>query len=219
MHSIKIISDVSCPWCVIGYKSLQAAIDELGMAAVTDISWKPFELNSTMPREGQNRAEYIQRKYGLNPQQAKANRQQLVDRGLEVGYEFNFPEDGRVYNTFNAHRLIHWAAEFKQQTQLKLAFFDLYFMQAGDPSDDRQLLECVTKTGLDAAAAREVLASDRFKEEVRADQQWNFENGVSAVPFFIFDEKYSINGGQPKDVFMRILKKLPHLNEADKPGA
>jgi len=208
MHTINIVSDVSCPWCIIGYRSLQSALSELGIENSIRINWLPFELNPEMPIEGQNRSEYIQQKYGISEQQAQANRQQLVDRGLELGYEFNFPDNGRVYNTFNAHRLIHWSKSHGLQTELKLALFDLYFKQAGNPSDSNALLACVKSVGLSTAEAQEILESDSLSAEVRADQQRNHQNGISAVPAFIFNNKYLVSGGQPKETFIQVMQEL-----------
>ncbi len=208
MHTIDIISDVSCPWCIIGYRSLQSALAELDAEESVAISWRPFELNPGMPPEGQDRVEHIQQKYGLTEEQSKANRQNLIDRGLSVGYQFNFPEDGRVYNTFNAHRLIHWAKDYDLQTELKLALFDLYFQQAGNPSDDKQLLSCVEKVGLPKDKAQEILQSDRYLKDVRADQQLGQQQGINSVPAFIFNNKYLVSGGQPKEVFMNAIQEL-----------
>lgn len=208
MHTIEIVSDVSCPWCVIGYRALKRAIDELELNESIQINWKPFELNPGMAREGQDRAEHIQQKYGLTSEQGKSNRQNLIDRGRLEGYEFNFPEDGRVYNTFNAHRLIHWAQQHGLQTELKLAFFDLYFQQAGNPSCDDELLACVADVGLPLEQAKKVLISDEFAQQVRAEQQENQRKGISAVPAFIFNNKYLVSGGQVKDSFVNVLQEL-----------
>jgi len=210
MTHIKIVSDVSCPWCVIGYKALHAAISELGIENQVVIEWGPFELNTEMPAEGQDRSEHIQQKYGISAQQALANRQGIVDRGLAEGYQFNFADAGRVYNTFDAHRLLHWAAiqnvqnentGANKQTELKLALFDLYFKHEGNPSDHQQLLRCVEQVGLDSAAAAEVLQGTAFAQEVRAEQALNTQQGISAVPAFIFENKYLVSGGQPKEAF------------------
>jgi len=127
MLKIEIVSDVACPWCIIGYTSLQAAIKELDQPV--DISWRPFELNPSMPLEGQTYADYSRTKYHRTEEQSKANLQNVTQRGLDVGYEFNFTENTRIYNTFDAHRLLYWAKEFDLQTQLKLALFDLNFKQ------------------------------------------------------------------------------------------
>jgi predicted DsbA family dithiol-disulfide isomerase len=208
MHTIDIISDVSCPWCIIGYRSLLSALEQLNAQDSVKISWRPFELNPAMPTQGQDRAEHLQQKYGLTEQQARTNRQNLVDRGLSVGYQFEFPENGRVYNTFNAHRLIHWAEEHNLQTELKLALFDLYFKQAGNPSSDEDLLHCVESVGLDMPQAKVILESDTFAQEVRADQQLTQQQGISSVPAFIFNNKYLVSGGQPKEVFINAIREL-----------
>ena len=213
MHTIDIISDVSCPWCIIGYKSLQSAIKELGNDSDIQLSWRPFELNPQMAVEGQGRAEHIQQKYGLSPAQSKANRQNLIDRGLDVGYEFSFPDAGRVYNTFNAHRLLHWAKDYSLQTELKLTLFDLYFQQGGNPSDENALLACVEEVGLPVSEAREILQSNKYASEVRADEELSQRQGISAVPTFIFDNKYMVSGGQPKETFVNVLKELEKESE------
>jgi len=187
MHTIDIISDVSCPWCIIGYRSLQSALEELDMQDSVNLSWRPFELNPGMSSEGQDRVEHIQQKYGLTKEQGDANRKNLIDRGLSVGYEFNFPDKGRVFNTFDAHRLIHWAKEHGLQTELKLALFDLYFKQAGNPSDESDLLASVEQVGLSRTEAKSILDSDKFVKEVRADQQLGQQQGINSVPAFILN--------------------------------
>lgn len=207
-HTIEIISDVSCPWCVIGYRALEQALNELEAFDEFKLSWRAFELNPNMPPEGQNKDEHLQQKYGLTPQQSKANRQNLIDRGKSVGYDFNFPEEGRVYNTFNAHRLIHWAAEHDLQTELKLAMFDLYFQQGGNPNDDDQLLACVKSVGLSVDNASMILNSNQGEREVRAEQALTQQQGVSAVPAFILDNKYLISGGQPKEAFVNVINEV-----------
>jgi len=206
--SINIISDVSCPWCIIGYRALSLALDELKAHERVDINWLPFELNPTMPSEGQNRNDYIREKYGLTPEQGKANRDNLISRGAELGYAFNFPDDGRVYNTFNAHRLIHWAKEHALQTQLKLALFDLFFQQEGNPSNQQDLLKCVKEVGLDENRATEILEADDYVNEVKQELTFARKNGISSVPAFIFENKYLVSGGQPTEVFINALKEL-----------
>ena len=206
--SIDIISDVSCPWCIIGYRSLSLALDDLDSHDHVDINWLPFELNPNMAPEGQNRNDYIREKYNLSPEQGKANRDTLINRGAELGYQFNFPDDGRVYNTFNAHKLIHWAKKHELQTQLKLALFDLFFQQQGNPSDETDLLRCVKNVGLDTKQAKEILNSDRYNTEVNEALSFAKSNGISSVPAFILNKKYLISGGQPKQVFIQALQQL-----------
>ena len=180
---IDIVSDISCPWCVIGYQSLQSALKEVGMAQQTSLNWLPFELNPDMPKQGQNINEHIQQKYGSTAEQSAANRENIKQRGLDVGYEFNFSDDGRIYNTFDAHRLLHWAKEFDLQTELKLDFFNLYFQQSKDPSSHVTLIECAESVGLDPKLAKDVLDSDRFTQEVRKQQdQSGLEYGGALQP-------------------------------------
>ena len=206
--SIDIISDVSCPWCVIGYKALSAAIEQLDMQNDITLNWLPFELNPGMAPEGQNRNDYIREKYGLTPEQGDANRQNLIDRGAELGYAFNFPAEGRVYNTFNAHRLIHWAKEDGLQTQLKLALFDLFFQQQGNPSSDDDLLACVKTVGLDTERAKQILNSSDYEEQVQKELLFPRQNNINGVPAFIFNRKYLISGGQPIETFVNALSEL-----------
>ena len=213
MSTIEIISDVSCPWCVIGYRSLASAISQLGLEDKVELSWRPFELNPDMGEEGQDRNEHIQQKYGLSEDQALANRQNLIDRGSDNGYEFNFPEDGRVYNTFNAHRLLHWAKEYSLQTELKLELFDLFFQNGGNPSSKEELMRTVEKVGLSVDLASKVIDSDQYAKEVRAEQELSQRQGVSAVPTFIFDNKYMVSGGQPADVFVNVFEQLATESE------
>jgi len=200
-------------WCVIGYQSLQAALHEYksqdeNEQSGAELNWKAFELNPGLPQEGQDLREHLQQKYGASAEQSAANRQNIKDRGADVGYEFNFAENGRIYNTFDAHRLLHWAKQFGLQTELKLAFFDLYFKHQADPSNHDSLLKYVAEVGLDSEAAKQVLDSERYADEVRTEQQQNHQNGISAVPAFIFNDKYLVSGGQPKEVFLNVFAQL-----------
>jgi len=206
MLKIDIVSDVACPWCIIGYSSLQAAINELDQEV--NITWKPFELNPNMPLEGQNYADYARTKYHRTKEQTKANVENVVQRGLDAGYEFNFNEDTRVYNTFDAHRLLYWAKEFDLQTQLKLALFDLNFKRGDNLSSHEALLACVEEVGLDRDTAKDVLTQSSYSDEVRAEIDWAHKNGIHAVPTFIFNDKHVVSGGQPKETFVHFLKQL-----------
>lgn len=205
---IDIVSDVSCPWCIIGYKGLEQALTELQDDIQADISWQPFELNPQMPKEGQEITEHITQKYGISAQQADNNREMIKQRGLDVGYAFGQRGGGRIYNTFDAHRLLHWAESQGKQTELKLALFDLYFKQGGDPSDHQQLLDVVKTLGLDVKAAQDVLESEQFIQEVRAAQQHFQSAGITSVPAVIVNDKHLISGGQPAAVFAQALKQI-----------
>ena len=200
---IKIASDISCPWCIIGYKALQKALDNVDDSITANISWLPFELNPSMPSEGQDIGEHIQEKYGATPEQSAGNRERIKQMGADLGFTFNRGE--RIYNTFDAHRLLHWAETQGKQTELKLALFDMYFTHGGNPSDKDQLITTAIKVGLDQSQARDVLDSTQYTDEVRALEQQNHQNGINAVPAFIINNKYMINGGQPVEIFEKAL--------------
>lgn len=210
---IDIVSDVSCPWCIIGYQGLQKALSELTASIQADIAWHPFELNPAMPPEGQEIVEHITQKYGISIEQSEQNRAAIKQRGLDVGYEFGNRGGGRIYNTFDAHRLLHWAESQGKQTALKLALFDLYFQQSGNPSDHDQLLNVAEKVGLAREAASSVLASEEFANEVRNEQQHYRQMGISSVPAFIINNKYLISGGQPPEMFVKALTDIAQKQE------
>ena len=212
---IDIVSDVSCPWCIIGYKGLEAALIEMNLNDSVDISWKAFELNPGMPEEGQDKREHLQQKYGSSFEQIKVNREALIERGVSVGFTFNYREDSRVYNTFDAHRLIHWAKGFDLQTEMKLKLFDLYFTDDGNPSNTEELLQAVEDVGLDIEKAKTVLESNQFADEVMQEQAAYRQAGIQSVPSFIANNKYLMTGGQPKEAFVQFLNKVL----ADEEGA
>jgi len=205
---IDIVSDVSCPWCVIGYKALEQALTRVKDSVSADISWRAFELNPDMPPQGQDIGEHIQEKYGASPEQSAGNRDRIKQMGADLGFEFSYAADNRIYNTFDAHRLLHWAKPYSKQNALKLALFDLYFTRRGNPSDAEQLLDTVAAVGLDREEAAEVLSSGQYAEDVRAEQQQNQKMGISAVPAFIINDKYMISGGQPVEYFEQALLKI-----------
>lgn len=206
---IDIISDVMCPWCVIGYKGLQQALQQLDGELEASIHWQPFELNPNMPDQGQELGEHIAEKYGSTPQQSMQNRDQITQMGADLGFEFNFTEGQMILNTFNAHQLLHWAGESSDlQTELKMALLTAYFTQGRDVSSHDVLLQIVGEVGLDADHAGKLLSDQVYAGDVRAlQQQWR-QLGVTAVPTFIIDEKYMISGGQPPEVFVQSLRKM-----------
>ena len=209
---IDIVSDVSCPWCIIGYKALEAALKNLAKEIKADITWQPFELNPQMPKEGQDITEHLTQKYGISVEQCDQNRAMIKLRGADVGYEFGERGGGRIYNTFDAHRLLHWAHEQGKQTELKLALFDLYFKEKGNPSDHEQLLAVVERVGLDKTQAAAILNSSRYQQEVR-DQQAQYQSaGISSVPAVIINKKHLISGGQPAAVFEQALREIATQN-------
>jgi len=205
---IDIVSDVSCPWCIIGYKSLTGALDKLSSQVAASISWKPFELNPKMPVKGQLLTEHLHEKYGSTKADSDQARDMITARGAALGFQFNFKDEGRIYNTFNAHRLLYWARQFNKQTELKLALFELYFGKGGNPGNAVELINVVKKIGLSADDARKILESDKFVNEVREEETKYQEMGISSVPTFIINGKYMITGGQPIDAFVSTLERI-----------
>jgi len=170
---IDFVSDVSCPWCVIGLGGLEAALQSVGDLVEAKVHFQPFELNPTMPAEGQNIAEHIEQKYGASREQSAANRAAIRARAAEVGFTMATSDESRIYNTFDAHRLLHWAGIEGGQSALKHALFEAYFTLGRNLADHDALVEAARKAGLNGEAAREVLISGRYAEDVRtAERRW-----------------------------------------------
>lgn len=205
---IDFVSDIVCPWCVIGLNALEAAIARTADVVAPEITFHPFELNPAMPPEGQKIAEHVAEKYGSTPEQSAASRAAIRARAAEHGFAMNGDGDSRIYNTFDAHRLLHWAASEGRQHALKMRLFTLYFSEGGNPSDREALVAAATDAGLDPAAARAVLDEGRYAQEVRAEQQFWHSQGINAVPAIIINGKYLIQGGQPADAFERALRGI-----------
>jgi predicted DsbA family dithiol-disulfide isomerase len=205
---IDFVSDVSCPWCVIGLKSLEQALAQIGPDVTANIHFQPFELNPQMAPEGEDIAEHIGKKYGSTPEQMAASREGIRARGAELGFTFNMEKRGRIYNTFDAHRLLHWAELEGRQIELKRALFEAYFTEGRNPSDHEVLIDVASRVGLDAQQAREILASDRYAADVRQREQLFAQLGIRAVPSVIVNDKYLIQGGQPVAVFEQALRKI-----------
>ncbi|MCS3466592.1 putative DsbA family dithiol-disulfide isomerase [Pseudomonas sp. JUb42] len=204
---IDFVSDVSCPWCVIGLRALNQALEQLGDEVQAEIHFQPFELNPNMPAEGQDLAEHIFEKYGSTPEQSKANREHIRDRGAELGFTFK-DGDKRIYNTFDAHRLLHWAETQGKQKALKEALFAAYFSEHADPSSHRLLADVAQKVGLDRVRAEAILASDEYTLEVRTAEQLWIARGINSVPTIVFNDQYAVSGGQPVDVFVGAIRQI-----------
>jgi len=205
---IDFVSDVSCPWCIIGLRGLEEALARTGDVVDAEISFQPFELNPGMPPEGQNLVEHITQKYGSTPEQSAANREMIRARAAALGFTMAMSDQSRIYNTFDAHRLLHWAEQSGRQAALKHKLFEAYFTQGKSPADHDVLVAAAEKAGLDGAAAREVLASGRYAEEVRqAEQLWQ-SRGINAVPAVVIDGRYLISGGQPVEAFEQALRQI-----------
>ena len=206
---IDFVSDISCPWCIIGLKGIEAALERVGDLVAAELRFQPFELNPQMPAEGQDLAEHVAQKYGSTPAELAERREMIRDRAAALGFTIaTEPEKSRVYNTFDAHRLLHWAALEGRQLPLKHALFEAYFTLGLDPSDHEVLTEAAGKAGLDPAEAAEVLASGRYAEEVRAAERFWQSRGISAVPAVIVDDRYLISGGQPPEAFENAIRRI-----------
>ncbi|WP_432463686.1 DsbA family oxidoreductase [Agarivorans sp. QJM3NY_33] len=204
---IDIVSDVVCPWCIVGYLRLQQALAKLDSKLNVQLHWQPFELNPHLPAEGQNLREHIQQKYGSSVEQSETARQQLKQIGSDLGFDFNFNSDSRIYNTFEAHQLLHWAATYQKQTELKLALFEAYFSQQLAPSDRENLLAVVAKVGLDSSLAEQVLNEKLYAEEVR-EKEYSWQNqGIKAVPAFIFNQRFLLSGAQNSDTLIQVIEQ------------
>ncbi len=203
---IDFVSDVSCPWCVIGLRALEAALSRVGDAVAADIHFQPFELNPGMAPEGEDVSEHIARKYGSSAAQISQNQEMIRARGADLGFDFHFGRRGRIYNTFDAHRLLHWAEGTGRQKALKEALFAAYFTEGRDPSSHEVLVEAAARVGLDAERARQILGSAEYADEVRAREQLYLQNGIHAVPAVILNERYLVQGGQPVEVFERAIR-------------
>jgi predicted DsbA family dithiol-disulfide isomerase len=205
---IDFVSDVSCPWCVIGLKSLETALKSLEGEVAADLHFQPFELNPQMGGEGQDITEHIAQKYGSTPADIARNGENIRARGAKLGFEFNMQKRGRIYNTFDAHRLLHWAETEGKQEALKNALFSAYFTEGRNPSDHAVLLDVAEKVGLDANRAADILKSDEFAAAVRAREKFYADRGIRAVPSVIINDQHLIQGGQPAEVFEKALRQL-----------
>ena len=206
--TIDFVSDVSCPWCAIGLKSLEQAIANIGDDAAVALHFQPFELNPHMAPEGQDITEHITEKYGSTPEQQAQSREAIRQRGAAVGFEFAMDKRARIYNTFDAHRLLHWAGGEGKQKELKEALFAAYFTRGEDPSSHDVLVKTAAAVGLDAAVAGEVLATNQYADEVREREQFFQRHGISSVPAVIINQRHLISGGQPPEVFERALRDI-----------
>lgn len=205
---IDFVSDVSCPWCIIGLRGLEIALENLKGEVAAEIHFQPFELNPQMAPEGENIVEHIGKKYGASPEQSAETRKMIRLRAADLGFDMRMTDESRIYNTFDAHRLLHWAEGEGRQAELKHALFTAYFTEGRNMSDHAVLVAAATKAGLDAAHAREILAGDSFVAEVRAQQKFYRDQGVHAVPAIIINERYLISGGQPVETFEKALKEI-----------
>ena len=205
---IDFVSDIACPWCAVGLASLQTALARLPADLPVELHFQPFELDPSMPREGRDIHELLAQKYGMTPEQVTASQENIRQRGAAVGFEFRMDRRTRSYNTFDAHRLLHWAGIEGRQAALKRALLKAYFTDGGDPSDPELLTRVAGEVGLDTGRARQILAGDEFAAEVRERERFYLDAGIHSVPAVIIDDRHLIQGGQPPEVFEQALRQL-----------
>ena len=207
---IDFVSDVVCPWCAVGLASLEQALQRLQGEVEAEIHFQPFELDPNMPAGGMDVAANLKRKYGMSDAQLAENQERIRARGAELGFTFDFNARSRTWNTFDAHRLLHWAALEAPQRQLSLkrALLVANFSEGRDIGNHEVLAEVAAGVGMDAARAREVLASGAFANEVREAEEFFRRNGINSVPAVIIEKKHLVSGGQPPEVFERALRQI-----------
>jgi len=206
--NIDIVSDIACPWCAIGYARLEQAMKQLASEYEFGLQWHAFELNPDHSGTGEPILPALARKYGRSEQEMRATQDQMMTIAKDLGLNFEKMQERFTCNTFDAHRLVKWAAEQGKQTEMKQALFEAYFGKAEDVSDRHVLLACVESLGLDRARAQQILDSDEFANVVREDEATYQQAGVSAVPAFIVNGKYLISGAQEPDTLVQAFEEI-----------
>ena len=208
---IDYVSDIACPWCAVGLGGLEQAINKIGDAFEVEVHFQPFELNPDMPPGGQDVFEHLTQKYGKTVEQVRATQNEIKARAATVGYPFHPEGRKHVYNTFNAHRLLHWAGlecGAQAQHRLKRELLVTYFQLAVDLDEAQNLLDAVNRAGLDSKRAADILATDEFSADVRAQQMKYTSMGIHSVPSIIINDKYLLQGAQPAEAFEEALRQV-----------
>lgn len=206
--TIDVVSDITCPWCAVGISALQKAIDRTSDAAEVTLRLHPFELNPDMPPEGRTVVEHLGERLGASPEQLAAARETLRAKAAEAGFVMAQTAQSRIYNTFDAHRLIHWAGLQGRQPHLKRALLEANFTHGRNIGDADVLAATAEQAGLDAAEAREVLRSGRYADDVRAEEQLWASRGINSVPAIIFNGRYLVSGSQPVETFEQVIRQV-----------
>ena len=211
--SIKIdyVSDIACPWCAVGLGNLNKAMEQLRDQANFELHFHPFELNPNMPVGGQDAIEHLTEKYGLSVEQVKANQSNIRSKALEAGFEFHPEGRKRVYNTFDAHRLLYWAAKeinLEKQAALKKELLSAYFCLAVDMDDKKNIIDAVMRAGLDPKRAQEILDSTEFSKEVKDEETTYLNAGINSVPAIILNDQYLLQGAQAPESFVNAFEQL-----------
>ena len=205
------VSDVACPWCAVGLGNLNQAMAELSDKVNFEVHFRPFELNPSMPVGGQDAIEHLTEKYGLTADQVKANQANIRAKALDAGFAFHPEGRKRVYNTFDCHRLLYWAAkeyDLQKQASLKMELLNTYFCLAVNLDDQENLLDAVTRAGLDKDRAHKILIGNEFTKEVKEEETFYTKAGISSVPSIILNEKYLLQGAQPPESFINAFERL-----------
>lgn len=206
---IDFVSDVACPWCAVGLASLERAIERIGdELPKPELHFQPFELNPQMGSQGEDPAEYLTKKFGTTLQQQEASRDAIRQRGAEVGFTFRKEGRARIHNTFDAHRLLHWAGLEGQQAALKKGLLKAYFTDGESIGSHETLARIAADAGLNAKRASQILASDEYAADVRAQEQFYLGQGINSVPSIIINDRHLISGGQPPEVFEQALRQI-----------
>ncbi|MEO6518246.1 MAG: DsbA family oxidoreductase [Pseudoxanthomonas sp.] len=209
---IDFVSDIACPWCAVGLRSLEEAMARIEGLQV-ELHFHPFELNPQMGAEGEDAVEHLTRKYGISAEQAAENGEAIRARGASLGFEFRMDQRRQVYNTFDAHRLLHWAGLQSQERQLALkhALLRAYFSEGQNVSSTEVLVRLANESGLDGERARMLLATDEYVQAVRDQERFYSEQGINAVPSVILNDRHLIQGGQPVEMFEQALRQVSGL--------
>lgn len=213
--NVDIVSDIMCPWCIIGWLKFERVMAHFEGRLDFRIQWHPFELNPDMPPEGEDAAAHVMRKYGISAEQSRVNTGRMAGIAAELGFTFNRGPDFRMRNSFDAHRLLTWAAALEDpgqeaatgvQTALKLALFRAHFTDNRDVSDPDVLADVAASAGLDRARAAAILASGEFGEMVRIEEAYWADQNITGVPAFILAGRMLIPGAQDPEAFIRVIE-------------
>jgi predicted DsbA family dithiol-disulfide isomerase len=208
---IDYVSDIACPWCAVGLGNLNKAMAQLSDKVNFELHFRPFELNPNMPLGGQDVIEHLTEKYGLSVKQVKANQSNIRSKAIEAGFEFHPDGRKRVYNTFNAHRLLYWAAkeyDLEKQAALKKELLNTYFCLAVDLDDKKNIIEAVIRADLDPIRAQEILDGNEFSKEVKEEEVRYTSAGINSVPAIILNDQYLVQGAQPPESFVNAFEQL-----------
>ena len=206
--AIDFISDVVCPWCALGATALEQAIENVAGEVAVELTYKPFELNPDMPAEGEHAVQHLMRKYGRTAEDVATGKALQIARGEAIGFKFDLEKRSHFYNTFDAHRLLLWALQEGRQVALKRALMRAYFSDGQNPSDRETLVQLAAEVGLDAQAAREVLASGAFAGEVRELEAFYRQRGINSVPAMVLNGRHLVSGSQSVEYYEQMLRQM-----------